>query len=790
MANPSPSPQDLKEFAQNLLDDLRGGRISPDEAIIASLQYPYLREFIHARRDEVAGTLQDEEKLKAVLDGALTTAAATINRELPQFQVEKPDAQLSPSDIVARARSFRAARREVVAATRRQQASVEQLRKTFINRLVEQWIDQTRPLMENEKQKTAAGVLKTELEEQLGGVSSFEEISTRVQHSLKNTLVTAGDAATIQGAVAPAQRELVTATQKLAGLTAVPKELVLRASTTRPDWFTALAIQTISSTALPPAAAFARAASLTRTAEVISTPLVKEKDITATGVFFRALGVAPTQKAFAAIADALFNQLSPFARQEVIKATFSHALEGVLAKTDVLTKALGQGFVESEIFGLAIDSARKEFARGAGAGAGVRQARGALDDVIGSLLRGPLVAPLVGNPKEMILSYLELLAVEAKLPRDKKMFFPNHVPAVSVGAGPSSSATLRAAASQLMQMLPSWQVFYVMLLASSPSTTYTHHGVRPSLFDSMGSAPMGSIGGGLSAALGWAGRGLSGVAFGLGGGLIGGVFGGGLGSFFNKLRGPRQPDRFFDDTPKLIAISVVVVIVLLFIFPSFINSTLTSRAAKYARLLVASQEVPDFSGESNTEPNLSLVASECKGLDLPAPSVNGVKTTQVGGRTYAFPIAPYDRTYYTCGHWDGGQATDIGINGVGTGKPHVGLAVVAYTDGVIASVVLNDSKGGKYVILNGSDGESYYYAHNCALYVKKGDHVSAGQVIAATGNTGSAAGTPEHLHFAMTAPGGDFYNGGDTCPAKDFKEKFGISKCGAAPLCPSKPSNK
>ncbi len=207
-------------------------------------------------------------------------------------------------------------------------------------------------------------------------------------------------------------------------------------------------------------------------------------------------------------------------------------------------------------------------------------------------------------------------------------------------------------------------------------------------------------------------------------------------------------------------------------------------------LFVASQEAPDFSGESNPAPDLSLVASECKGLDLPAPPADGVKTTQAGGRTYAFPVAPYDRTYYTCGHWDGGQATDIGINGVGTGKPHAGIAVVAYTDGVIGSTALNDPKGGKYVILNGSNGESYYYAHNCSLYVKKGDHVSAGQVIAATGNTGSAAGTPEHLHFAMAATGGDFYNGGDTCPAKDFKEKFGISKCGAAPLCPSSPPNK
>lgn len=786
MADITPSAQVLKEFVQNLLDDLAGGRLTPDGAIIASQQYPYLRAIIDEHKDEIALALQNEGTFRIVLEETLRASAAVINRELPQFQVEKSDQQLSPNDVVARAQSFRTARSEVSMAVRAQRMKVERLRKTFINRLVLQWIDQTRSLMDNEKQQQVAGVLKTELEEKLVDISSFEELSTCVQRALKNTRVADRVAAAIQRGAAPTQRELVTASQKLAGVAAIPKELVSRLATPRPDRLAAIAIQTISSTTLSPGAAFAHAVSLANIAEALSSPLVKEKDVAAAGVFFRVFASIPTQKVFAAAADALFNQLSPFARQEVIKATFSRALEGVLAKTDVLTKRLGQDFVESEFFRLVIDSARKEFARGAGGGAGTKQARGALEDVIGSLLRGPIMEPLVGNPKEMILSYFELLAVETKLPRDNKILFPDHAPAAP---GLSSSTALRAAASGLIQRLPSWQVFYIMLLASSPSITHVYPGNRLSSLSSMGGAPIGAIGGGLNALLGWATRGASNVAFGLGGGLVGMLFGGGLGALFNRLRGPREPDRFFDDTPKLIAVGAVIVIVLLFVFPSFINSPLTSRAAKYAALFVASQFVgteADFANETTQPPDLTSVAAECLNNSFPKPSVNGVRTSTINGRAYAFPIAPYDRTYHTCGHHDGLLATDIGIRGVNTDDPHAGLAVVAYTAGVISTTRLDDPKGGKYIVLRGDDGRSYYYAHNCALYVNPGDRVSAGQVIAASGDTGSAATTPEHLHFAISGAGESFFQGGSACPASDFEQKFGLGKCASQQLCPNK----
>jgi murein DD-endopeptidase MepM/ murein hydrolase activator NlpD len=52
----------------------------------------------------------------------------------------------------------------------------------------------------------------------------------------------------------------------------------------------------------------------------------------------------------------------------------------------------------------------------------------------------------------------------------------------------------------------------------------------------------------------------------------------------------------------------------------------------------------------------------------------------------------------------------------------------------------------------GSAGYMVLYAHLSRAYVKIGDHVTRGQRIGLTGNTGNAAGTPPHLHFEVRAP--------------------------------------
>ena len=64
---------------------------------------------------------------------------------------------------------------------------------------------------------------------------------------------------------------------------------------------------------------------------------------------------------------------------------------------------------------------------------------------------------------------------------------------------------------------------------------------------------------------------------------------------------------------------------------------------------------------------------------------------------------------------------------------------------------------GNCIILRHTNGLETLYSHNSKNFVKKGDKVKAGQVIALTGRTGRA--TTEHLHFECRIKGRHFNPG-------------------------------
>lgn len=171
------------------------------------------------------------------------------------------------------------------------------------------------------------------------------------------------------------------------------------------------------------------------------------------------------------------------------------------------------------------------------------------------------------------------------------------------------------------------------------------------------------------------------------------------------------------------------------------------------------------------------IPTECQGEGPPKPEAKDVLFSSDG--QYAYPLAPSSQVGEDCTHWDKTLATDIfpiGGNGVHT-------PVIAYTNGVVHETSTTDPKGGKYIILRGNDGRYYYYAHNCALYVRPGQGVSVGEVIATTDRTGSAAQTPEHVHFAISNfP--RFQEGGTICPSEDFADKFSsYNRCSPERRC-------
>lgn len=88
-----------------------------------------------------------------------------------------------------------------------------------------------------------------------------------------------------------------------------------------------------------------------------------------------------------------------------------------------------------------------------------------------------------------------------------------------------------------------------------------------------------------------------------------------------------------------------------------------------------------------------------------------------------------------------------------TGKP---VNVLSMTGGVVIAAESewepgSDLRGGKYIyIYDPASGGIFYYAHNNNIFVKPGDIVNAGDVIAECGRTGLNAfkkRSPTHLHI-------------------------------------------
>lgn len=80
----------------------------------------------------------------------------------------------------------------------------------------------------------------------------------------------------------------------------------------------------------------------------------------------------------------------------------------------------------------------------------------------------------------------------------------------------------------------------------------------------------------------------------------------------------------------------------------------------------------------------------------------------------------------------------------------IGTQVRASGAGTVVEVK-NDNEYGKFVRLAHPDGYESVYAHSSEVYVKQGDHVAKGQVIALSGNSGRS--TAPHLHFEVRRGG-------------------------------------
>lgn len=128
-------------------------------------------------------------------------------------------------------------------------------------------------------------------------------------------------------------------------------------------------------------------------------------------------------------------------------------------------------------------------------------------------------------------------------------------------------------------------------------------------------------------------------------------------------------------------------------------------------------------------------------------------TPMAGPQSWVFPVAgPHD---YADEHWDGHKAVDIFA-------PHSTL-LVAVQDGT--AVVADYPLGGHTVTLYTRDGYVCYHAHLVQNTGIAGP-VRQGDALGLVGNTGNAATTPPHCHWAVgtKAYGIDNNGAGDVAP--------------------------
>lgn len=125
------------------------------------------------------------------------------------------------------------------------------------------------------------------------------------------------------------------------------------------------------------------------------------------------------------------------------------------------------------------------------------------------------------------------------------------------------------------------------------------------------------------------------------------------------------------------------------------------------------------------------------------------------GRRYAFPVQPANLASYGPHHHDY-PATDI--------FAPLGSRFVAPADGRIDEVSrvdrwnlwlnLGATRGGLFVSLIGDDGVRYYGSHlkEVASGIEPSRRVVAGTFLGFVGRSGTARGTPAHLHFGISCP--------------------------------------
>lgn len=520
---------------------MESGAISSQEVLSACQQYAYLREALASQTNQLTqAALAGDDELSQALTTVLSTTITRL-RELPSFQAQEPDAPLEEKDIRGisslRAAAFTRARESAQTTL----APYRGRRRAFIHDLISKYSStmptmtekQLDPIIDRSLLAAATAAKTAQTRERFAEMieASTEELadirlSPDQRARLKNDIVlsVSGNEEYFSAAMGANASE-----RDLFG--SLYEHLDLK----RPDVFVDVVTNAPEGKT---GEAIVRGVKLARVAESLEQRRAGGP-ASSRGFLSHSAAVGVT-KGLQQAADGILSLVGEPLREMVYSEKINGTLRSLLSNTQELTDRLGGAFVHSAVFTQISQNLTKSLSEKPRGG----QVGSVFGDVFSTIFRGPLDPALTGAAKDRLFDYMELARASANAPKGRAFLPADRTP---------------------------WEIFI------SSQETAPGGRARSPLF------------------------GFPFVSLGALGGVVGDLFSSAVDKttsfLFSNPSLPTQlnrsrraaliPTPILEDMPLLVAIVVVAIIVILFIFPSPFNIPQIGYASKVGSLLAS-----------------------------------------------------------------------------------------------------------------------------------------------------------------------------------------------------------
>lgn len=700
------STQPLSEFVQNLLEDMQGGAISPQEALAASMQYAYLRETLVNNYEQLASAVTlGDDSLKTTLQNVFTQIINRLNN-LPSFQNQSPDNPVTEEDVRAVGALRQAAVERVQTNSAAKLAPYQDKRRAFIHELVEKFSSTMPTGAPSEKSIgqavdrslaiAASEATNTQTKER------FSELLVAAASVTGNSPITKEQTERLSSAIASSYESNSEYTAEATAVARTQKEIITtifsHPESSRPDVVADILIHApINEPKNDVVTRALKLADVAASLEAHTGPLPPSKN------FFHAGSAKGVARGAQQAANGILSLLGEPLREIILKEKINGTLRNMFTNTQGVIDRLGENFVRSSVFAQVLQNLTKSLNEKPT----TSQARGIFDDVFSSVFRGPLNQLTTISAQEQLLNFFELSRANASAPKNKKFLPTNATP---------------------------WN----FTLANTHKPKLSQLGIFGALFPALGFGKLG----------GWVSD------------MFTSGFDRSTAFIFSGSRIPRQlagsrraaaiPTPFFEDMPLLLAIVVVTTLVLLFIVQSPFNASMLNYSAKVSALLASLGNLQQVVNVGVAE--VTTFKCDWSGPTPPPASIN------------TCPVhAPISQLPFNSG---GSHATLNAYDfAAGTGTPILAshdAYVVSFTNSYAPNQFANASYGNNVVLIgtNPSSQQPFctIYAHMLDVSpvvvsaVGQPTVIKAGTVIGYVDTTGytygnGGPGTGTHLHF-------------------------------------------